>query len=201
MPSSHTREKDCQLKYLCAHCGREANKPAGHVNRARARGLNLYCNRKCSGFGRRDGKTKAQRVEEKRLYDIEYRAKNREMLKRKHREYHVRTYDPVVAAAYRKKRMPKHVEYCRQPEYRVWKKGYDRKYRSKKLYGPFDEAFMVLMDLDNEIKQRSNKYEIYQQNGTLNKTQTRRRASKEEPERTRKRQRQRRPSHSAAYSG
>lgn len=48
------------MKYRCAHCGKEADKPAGEVNRARERGLKLYCDRKCSGLGRRQGKTKAQ---------------------------------------------------------------------------------------------------------------------------------------------
>ena len=94
------------MKYKCAHCGKAADKAAGHVNRARAAGLNLYCNRRCSGLGRRSGKTKAQKREEKRLYDIVYRAKNREKRKAQKREYHERTYDPVKAAAYRKTRMP-----------------------------------------------------------------------------------------------
>ncbi len=168
------------MKYRCAHCGKTADKPAGHVNHARARGLNLYCNRKCSGLGRRQGKTKAQRVEEKRLYDIEYRAKNREMLKAKHHAYHVRTYDPAKAAVERKKQMPRHIEYCRRPEYKRWKKGYDRKYRAKKVYGAFDEAFLLTMDITNEIKERTTRHEVKYQNGATNKTQRRRRQGQQE---------------------
>lgn len=183
------------MKYRCAHCGKIADKAAGHVNRARARGLNLYCNRKCSGLGRRQGKTKAQRVEEKRLYDIEYRAKNREMLKAKHRAYHVRTYDPAKAAVVRKKRMPYHVEYCRRPEYRAWKKGYDRNYRAKKDYGPFAEAALALGDLNTALKQRTDKHETKYQNGATNKTQRRRREGAQAEERSRNTRRS-----GAAYS-
>lgn len=178
------------MKFQCAHCGKTADKAAAHVNRARARGLNLYCNRKCSGLGRRQGKTKAQRIEEKRLYDLDYRAKNLADLKAKKHEYFKRTYDPASAAVYRKKRMPKHVEYCRRPEYRVKKAEYDRKYRAAE-YGEFAEAFQLTIDLNREIKGRMTNEQITQANGTQNKTQRRRRASAEESERSRPRSRPR----------
>lgn len=163
------------MKYKCAHCGKTNDKWAGHVNRARKAGLNLYCNRRCAGLGRRDGKTKAQKREEKRLYDLEYRAKNLAMLKAKKRAYHKLTYDPVEAAKVRKARMPKHVEYCRQPAYKAWKQGYDRKYRAKKYYGPFDEAYLLTMDITNEIKGRTTRHEVKYQNGCTNKAQRRKR--------------------------
>lgn len=101
------------MKCRCAYCRKWTDKSAGHVNRARAAGLNLYCDRRCSGLGRRDGKTKEQKKEEKRLYDIEYR-KTSPTLRARRRAFHLRTYDPVKAAIVRKKRMPQHVEYCRQ---------------------------------------------------------------------------------------
>lgn len=172
------------MKYRCAHCGKTNDKAAGHVNRARAAGLKLYCNRRCSGLGRRDGKTQAQRREEKRLYDIVYQAKNREKRKAQKREYHKRTYDPVKAAEHRKTRMPYHVEYCRQPEYRAKKQVYDRKRRDAE-YGEFAEAARLTIDLNREIKTRSSKYEIDYQNGKLCKAQIRRRASSQGPERGR----------------
>ncbi len=184
------------MKYRCAHCGKVADKAAGHVNRARERGLNLYCGRKCSGLGRRDGKTKAQRVAEKAAYDAAYREKNRGMLKAKKHERYLRTYDPVEAAVYRKQRMPLHVEYCRQPEYKKWKREYDRQYRAKE-FGVFAEAYLLSIDLNREIKGRMTNEEITQANGTQNKTQRRRRATSEEPQRGRKRHRERRAGHSA----
>lgn len=168
------------MKYRCAHCAKSADKPSGHVNRARARGLNLYCGRRCSGLGRRQGKTKAQRIAEKAAYDADYRAKNLELLKAKKRAHYLQTYDPVEAAKARKARMPLHVEYCRRPEYKRWKKGYDRKYRAKKMYGPFDEAFLLTMDITNEIKGRTTRHEVKYQNGCTNKAQRRKRQGHQE---------------------
>ena len=95
---------------FCAWCNARLDKPTGAVNRARKSGLYLYCDRICGGLGRRKNKSKAQKVEEKRVYDIEYRAKNSALLKAKKAAYFQRTYDPVTAAEHRKARMPKHVE-------------------------------------------------------------------------------------------
>lgn len=167
------------MKYRCAHCGKTNDKAAGHVNRARAAGLNLYCDRRCSGLGRRDGKTTAQRKEEKRLYDIQYRAKNLEWIKAKKRAHFQRTYDRKAAAEYRKQRMHLHVEYCRRPEYKAWKKEYDRKYRAKE-FGDYAEAYMLTLDLNREIKERTSRHEVKYQNGGTNKAQRRKRQAEAE---------------------
>lgn len=167
------------MKYRCAHCGKANDKAASHVNRARAAGLNLYCDRRCSGLGRRDGKTTAQRKEEKRLYDIQYRAKNLEWIKAKKRAHFQRTYDRKAAAEYRKQRMHLHVEYCRRPEYKAWKKEYDRKYRAKE-FGDYAEAYMLTLDLNREIKERTSRHEVKYQNGGTNKAQRRKRQAEAE---------------------
>lgn len=180
---NHTEDE--ALKYRCAHCGKVADKAAGHVKRARERGLNLYCNRRCSGLGRRIGKTKAQKRQEKRLYDIEYRAKNLAAILERKKEYHKRTYDPAKAAEVRKARMPLHVEYCRQPQYKRWKSSYDRKYRAKKLYGPAAEAAMLLTDLNREIKGRKTNAQIKYENGRTNLSQRREREAGQGPSRNR----------------
>lgn len=168
------------MRYRCERCGKATERPAGHVNRSRAAGMKLFCGRRCFGLARRQHKTKAQRVEEKRLYDLEYRAKNLEMLKAKKRAYHKQTYDPVKAAAERKKNMPRHVEYCRRPEYKRWKQTYDRQHLAKKHYGPFAEVALMTRDLDNEIKGRMTKHEIRYQNGSTNKAQRRKREARQE---------------------
>ena len=148
---------------------------------------------------RRDDRTKAQKVEEKRIYDAEYRSKNRAMLKAKKAAYHVANYDPKVAAIERKKRMAFHVEYCRQPSYKIWKREYDRRYRARK-YGPFADAFQLTIDLNREIKSRNTNYEIRQQNETFGKSQKREREAKEKQRsRPRHRDRDRRRDHSAAH--
>lgn len=177
---------------VCAHCRKRVQKEMGAINRAG--GGPMYCGRKCFGLSRRQYKTKAQLVEEKRLYDIQYRARNPGARKAQKAAYHKRTYDPVKAAEYRKTRMPAHVEYCRRPEYKRWKSGYDRKYRAKKDYGPFAEIAMLTVDLNREIKGRMTNHEIRWENKTSNKAQFRARAAQEE-ERSRPRQRERRRDH------
>lgn len=159
----------------CPHCGVKAFLPTNYVNRAERECRKIYCSRECSGLGRRIERTKADKVAAKAAYDAEYRAKNREMLKAKKHEYFKATYDPIKAAEERKLKMPKHVEYCRRPEYKKWKVQYDRKYRATKDFGSFGEAAIVLYDLQSEILSRASRYEIDLASGTLNKKLQRRR--------------------------
>ena len=181
------------MRIKCPHCGKSADKPTGHVKRRRSDGFKVYCSRRCSGLGRRLGKTKAQKIEEKRLYDIDYRAKNQALLKAKKRDYHKRTYDPIEAAKARKKTMARHVEYCRQPWYKAWKREYDKKYRASE-YGEYADVFLLVQTLDREISERMTNEEIHRKNETYNKSQFRRREEgKEQRNRRRPRFRDRRP--------
>lgn len=120
-------------------------------------------------------KTVEQKKEEKRLYDIAYRENNIAMLKEKKKEYYQRTHDPVKEAEIRKKRMHLHIQYCKQPWYREWKKEYDRKFRAKKLYGDFWESAVLLVDLENELEEKMSWYDRQMDKGTLNKATQRRR--------------------------
>ncbi len=163
------------IETMCPSCGNITAKPAQAINRSRRIGAPIYCSRECAGIARRCHKTKAQRIEEKRLYDIEYRRVHQGLLKTKKAERHRRTYDPVKAARERKKRMPRHIEYCRKPKYKRWKSEYDRKYRALKSFGPFAEAFLLLTELDKRISERISDYEARKENGTLAKIQQRRR--------------------------
>ena len=163
------------IHIICARCGKLTEKERGAVNRAHNTGLNIYCDRRCAGLGRRKPpKRKKQRVKEKRLYDIEYRRKNHAILKEKKRLQHLRTYDPVEAARVRKLNMKRHVEYCRQPEYKRKKKDYDRRRRASE-FGQFAEAYLLFLDLNKSIKERITNHEIRKENDTLNKIQERRR--------------------------
>lgn len=185
------------MRFRCAHCGKLSDRPAGHVNRSRAQGLKLYCGRRCSGLGRRKPKKpKAQRKLEKRLYDQERRIIKRDEIKAKKRAYNLANYDPEKERVKRKARMPRHVEYCRRPEYKRWKREYDRRYRASD-YGPFAEAYLLTVDLNREIKGRMTTHEIKWQNETSNKAQFRRRADKEKG-RSRPRSRERRDRDPAA---
>lgn len=136
--------------YQCAHCGVMATTASGAFNRAQKAGAPLYCGRECAGLGRRKGKSLEQRKAEKSAYDAARRVELADRIKAEKREYHLRTYDPVKAAEVRKRRMPYHVEYCRTPEYREWKREYDRKYRASKEYGEFAECFLLVMDIRAE---------------------------------------------------
>lgn len=111
-------------------------------------------------------KTIEEKIALKAAYDRDYRKKNAVRIKADHAAYFQRTYDPVKAAIERKKKMPVHVEYCRQPIYRAYKQGYDRQRRAS-VYGPFAEAYHVLLLLRAEIRrQMPNRFERYQQAGT-----------------------------------
>lgn len=158
----------------CAHCRKVLHLSTSAVNRAKKKGARLFCDRRCAGLGRRKHKAKAQKIAEKRAYDLQYRADNLAMLKAKKIAYHQRTYDPVKAAKVRKKRMSQHVEYCRQPAYVAKKKKYDLQRRADE-FGPFAESYLILLELKREINSRTTDEERRITNGTYNKSQFRRR--------------------------
>lgn len=168
---------------LCAHCREPHGRGTGHVNRSIANGWLIFCGRVCSGLARRTYRDAETAKAEKRLYDMEYRRKNRAKLKAKKAAYYQRTRDPEKERERRKAKMPQHVEYCRQPRYRAWKREYDRHYRAKE-YEAFADAYLLTVDLNREIKQRMKNHEIRLQNQTHNKRQERGRASGETPNRS-----------------
>lgn len=157
---------------VCAQCGHDVEKRACDV--ARAKGA-MFCNKTCAGLYHRKGLSTEQIKENKRLYDIEYRRINFETRKVQKAAYFKANYNPEQAAIERKKTMARHVEYCRQPAYRAKKKVYDRQYRAKSRFGEFWEAYLMLLDVENEVDSRMDQYQIRLQNGTYNKTQRRHR--------------------------
>jgi len=162
------------MKIHCTHCEKVVKRAPGQINRTGTG--RTFCDLHCFSQSRRKFKTKAQKVEEKRLYDLAYRRKNRKLLKAKKRAYFERTYDPVVAAKRRKARMHLHVAYCRQPRYKRWKKRYDNQYRAGKFFGPYAESFLLLQKIEREVLSRMTKHEVRQTNGIINKAQERKRA-------------------------
>lgn len=99
----------------------------------------------------------------KAAYDKEYYRKNRELLRIKKRVYFQKTYDPVAAAIKRHNNMPRHCEYCRQPRYKRYKSEYDRDRRAL-VYGPFADAYRILLQLRAEIKRlEPDRFERYRQ--------------------------------------
>jgi len=165
------------MRIRCSYCGKWASQPNGAVNRAKKNSNRLYCNRTCAGMGRRDQNppSEADRKKAKSLYDAKRREQLRDVIKAKKHEYFKRTYDPKKAAKARKKRMPYHVEYCRRPEYRAYKREYDRKHLAKKHYGDFADCAIIARELHQEVRSRMSDFDVRTANQTLNKTQRRKR--------------------------
>lgn len=144
------------MKVHCHHCNAEVDLLTGHINRAKKLGKNIYCNRICSGLGRRKNLTKEQKIQQKSDYDAKYRKEQADALKLRKAEYHKKSYDPQKAAIARKARMPYHVEYCRKPEYQAKKAEYDKRHLSQKKYGEFWESALILNDLERKINNSIN---------------------------------------------
>lgn len=157
----------------CDYCGREFEKYTGQVNRARRSGYGVYCDRNCSGLGRRHGRTIEEQKAIKAAYDREYRAKHPE--RRIAQKIYERTPAGRASQKLNREKFKKlHLEYCRTEEYRKWKHDYDKKYHSKKKYGDFWEAAIILNEIEMIIAPE--KYEIRKEKGTFNKSQKRKRA-------------------------
>jgi hypothetical protein len=162
------------MKANCAYCGRQFEIATGWYNRSTAMGMKVYCSRKHSGLARRIDKTIEEKKEEKWWYDAFNRLALADLIKVRKAEYFKRDYaaHPEKYRRERRRLQPRHNEYCRRPEYRRYKKGYDRVYRANKFYGPMADAFLALMDLRQEIDNRFAK----QQNNLINKSQKRKRS-------------------------
>lgn len=159
--------------FQCEHCGKRGFKRSADVTRSKKNGMRLFCDRTCAGLARRVERGDEEKRALKSAYDAERRVKLADRIKAEKHAYYLRTYDPAKAAIERKARMPLHVEYCRRPEYRAWKREYDRRYRAEQDYGEFSEAFLVLQDLENEIAAQASRYDIDMAKGALNKKKRR----------------------------
>lgn len=167
------------MKAKCAYCGKLFEKGAGHYNRAMCLGLNVYCSKKHSALGRRTNETEEEKKVYKQWYDLFIRASRTEdeqiivslqSLVLFHLDYRT---NPEKYREERQRRMAAHVEYCKQPKYKEYKKGYDEQYRAKKDYGEYWEAAIALKNLDKEIDYRESK----RQNKIYNKSTTKRKRS------------------------
>lgn len=164
------------MRIVCCQCGSEFERATGAFNRAAKIGAPLFCTRGCAGLSRRTHKTGDQKRAEKSAYDKRRRSELADAIRAAKAEYHRRTYDPVAEAVKRKARMPAHAEYCRRPEYRKWKRGYDRQRRATLEYGEFADCFLLTLEIRNEALAQMTDYEIRMSKGTFGKSQKRRRA-------------------------
>lgn len=157
---------------VCAQCGFHFLKDVGQANRQRkvlGAAVRFFCTRQCFAASRRIEKDQAVRVAEKAVYDREYRARNRAMLKAKKAEYFQRTYDPQTAAVQRKAVLAWHREYTKEyrsrPEWIAHKAEYDQRLRAAEC-GEFAECHMILVELEREIRtQQPDRYQRAKERG------------------------------------
>jgi hypothetical protein len=167
------------MKLICCYCKKEFTvKESNRGSRLRSirLGLSIYCGRTCFGIASRTNETPEEKKVYKQWYDLFIREsmeederilKSLQSLVLFHLDYRA---NPDKYKAERKRRMADHIEYCRQPEYKEYKKGYDEQYRAKKHFGDYWEAAIALKNLDKEIDYRESK----RQNKIYNKSTTKR---------------------------
>lgn len=166
------------LTRVCPQCGNGFATKTGRANRADKIGAPLYCGRVCAGLARRLAvpKTPEQKKAEKAAYDKARRERLGEVLRDQKRSAYYANHSEMLSrhAAYRVKRMPAHVEYCRQPEYKAKKHIYDLQ-RNSAEYGEFAEAHRLLVDLEKEIRSQATAYERRVANGYYTRSAQKRR--------------------------
>jgi hypothetical protein len=160
---------------VCPQCHQVSAKTESALNRAAKTDAPVYCGRTCAGLARRKNSSDAEKKAAKSAYDAVRRKVKAAEIKAAKAAYYQKTRDPEKEAAKRKERMPRHVEYCRRPEYRVWKAQYDKEYRAKQEFGEFWESAILALEIRRECLALSDDVEIRRQAGTLNKHQQRRR--------------------------
>lgn len=140
----------------CHYCGVVVQQSQSSINRAVRQGKPIYCDRECAGMARRV--PLSEKKEAKRLYDAQRRTEKAAEISAKKRDYYQRTRDPEKERVRGQAGMARHVEYCRRPEYVASKAAYDLERRAKE-YGPYADAYLLLLDLEREIRSRATSYE------------------------------------------
>jgi hypothetical protein len=168
------------MNLICSHCNKEFKVKENNIGQRRKSirlGLPVYCSQTCTGLARRTNETPEEKKIHKQWYDLFIRAsltdEERAIKKMNAAILFQLDYqaNPDKYKQERQRKMPGHVEYCRQPKYKRYKKEYDLNYRAEKEYGEFGEAVVVLIKLEREIDVRLAKKE----NGLINKSQKRKR--------------------------
>lgn len=155
------------MNAICPYCKKEFEKKAGYINRANKLGVPIYCNRACSSNAR------TTTIEEKKAVKAAYDKQKllKPEIKAKRKAYNETPKGRDAQKRRRKTRMPKHIEYSRQPEYKKKKHEYDLLRQQKVTLGEFAECGMLL----NKIYELIDNREVKQLNGLINKSQIRKR--------------------------
>jgi hypothetical protein len=169
----------------CAHCGKDAEKATSAVNRARKVGMALYCDKQCSSDARR------MSTEEKKARKVEYDRQRREgplreaLLQQKKSHYEANAKEILAAQKaaresdpeLKKRRRDCQRRCMERPEWKKHKRDYDRQYRAEREFGEMAPAYLLLLELEQEVeRQEPDWVDLQRQKGTLNKSQRRRRS-------------------------
>lgn len=95
--------------------------------------------------------TTLSKKEAKRLYDIEYRRKNKERIEAHKRAYNSSPAGRAMQKRHRVKFKAYHRNYCRQAEYRAKKHRYDVEHGMRKKYGEFWECMILVEQIQKEV--------------------------------------------------
>lgn len=166
------------MNLVCCYCDKPFKVKENNIGQRKKSirlGLPIYCGRKCAGLGRRTNETKDEKIAHKQWYDLFIRASmtddERDLDSLLNAVWFDYDYNknPEKYKQWRQKKMPKHVEYCRTPEYKKWKKSYDENYRAQKEFGEFAESAVVLKEIEKIIDSKTIRIE----KGCHNKRQKR----------------------------
>ncbi len=165
------------MTFRCDHC-REAFE-APKAQRGRGTCKHIYCGKRCTGLARRVPSTKAQRRANKAAYDKAYREATAEKRKANHAEWFRRTYSYEKGKAARRARREEHRRYIAaynaDPANKAAKQAYDLALRAAE-YGPFADAWRILLDLEREIRRMvPDKYERLKARGYYDRENAQRR--------------------------
>lgn len=171
--------------YTCTHCGETFERRREHAERTLAKtGGRIYCTMKCHGASRRVHRSDEEKKRRKAEYDRQYRAKNLESIKAKKRAHYLANHDRFMAMwaerradpAYREAHAAYKREYQARPGWKEHKRQYDRRSRAVRLHGEeWAEAYLALLELNEEVNERIDRSDLYVQRGYYNKAQGRRR--------------------------
>ena len=95
--------------------------------------------------------TTQSKKEEKRLYDKEYRRKNKGRIKREKQAYYQTDAGRVVSKRNRDKFKGSHLAYCQTEKYKALKKQRDEIFRAKKKYGEYWECMIIVKKIEKII--------------------------------------------------
>lgn len=116
-----------------------------------------------------------EKKQKKKLYDARRRIEKSELIKAQKAKFCKTPAGRAMQKRNREKTKDYHLEYCRSPEYKNWKRSYDRVHRAKFYHGQFWECMLLIDEIEKEvIKRVPDKYERLKMRGVIDRCIARR---------------------------